>query len=109
VEADDIELPDGASRPRGELPSVPLSDVPRPRRIDDGGPVSSPEPGAVVSVVPSSRAPARRETISGHKNDEKQRILAALERCNWNRVRAAEALGMARRTFYRRLREYDIQ
>ena len=40
--------------------------------------------------------------------NEKSRILATLEACNWNRARAAKAMGMARRTFYRRLQDYQI-
>jgi transcriptional regulator of acetoin/glycerol metabolism len=40
---------------------------------------------------------------------ERQRILAALEANGWNRSKAAEALGMPRRTFYRRLADHDIQ
>jgi DNA-binding NtrC family response regulator len=47
-------------------------------------------------------------SFSDFKDDEKQRILAALEEHGWNRVRAAKALGMPRRTFYRRLREHGI-
>ena len=39
---------------------------------------------------------------------EKQRILEALEACNWNKSRAARKLDMPRRTFYRRLKAYDI-
>ena len=39
---------------------------------------------------------------------EKRRILEALEATGWNRARAAQSLGMARRTFYRRLQDYSI-
>ncbi|AKF08367.1 sigma-54-dependent Fis family transcriptional regulator [Sandaracinus amylolyticus] len=42
------------------------------------------------------------------KTLERRKILEALEATNWNRVRAAAHLGMPRRTFYRRLKEYDI-
>ena len=41
-------------------------------------------------------------------DDERARIIAALERNKWNRTRAAEDLGMPRRTFYRRLKKLDI-
>ncbi len=47
-------------------------------------------------------------SVEEYKDLEKRRILEALENCAWNRVRAARALGMARRTFYRRLKEYEI-
>ena len=51
---------------------------------------------------------ARIASLDHHKLDEKQRILDALAACGWNRVRAAQALGMPRRTFYRRLSDYSI-
>ncbi len=60
--------------------------------------VASPAPGA--DPPPAS--------IEEFKDLEKRRILEALETSAWNRVRAAKVLGMARRTFYRRLREYEI-
>jgi transcriptional regulator with GAF, ATPase, and Fis domain len=44
-----------------------------------------------------------------HRASERDRILEALSNSNWNRVRAAELIGMPRRTFYRRLKEYGIQ
>jgi transcriptional regulator with GAF, ATPase, and Fis domain len=43
------------------------------------------------------------------KNAERDRIVAALNAHGWNRARAARALGMARRTFYRRLEEHRIE
>ena len=42
------------------------------------------------------------------EGDEKTRILAALERVEGNRSRAARVLGISRATFYRRLKELDI-
>lgn len=39
---------------------------------------------------------------------ERARILNALSRCGWNRGHAATALGISRRTFYRRLSEYGL-
>ena len=55
---------------------------------------------------PVGRAPVESE--SEFRDDEKRRILRALEANGWNRARAARALGMPRSTFYRRLREHDI-
>ena len=60
-------------------------------------------------VGPEARPAAAPPTSEDRQNDEKRRILDALEQTNWNRSRAAEVLGMPRRTFYRRLKEYGIQ
>jgi len=43
------------------------------------------------------------------KDAERDRILAALNAHDWNRARAARSLGMARRTFYRRLKQHGIE
>jgi DNA-binding NtrC family response regulator len=42
------------------------------------------------------------------KSAERERILGALTACNWNRAQAAKMIGVPRRTFYRRLREFGI-
>jgi DNA-binding NtrC family response regulator len=39
---------------------------------------------------------------------EKQKILAVLKKNNQNRTRAAEELGISRRTLHRKLREYGV-
>lgn len=59
------------------------------------GQSSPPEPGAI-------------RTVLDHKEAERAQILAALAKVSWNRARAASELGIPRRTFYRRLREYGI-
>jgi serine/threonine-protein kinase PknK len=64
-------------------------------------PGSIPPPAGPKATVPTS--------LDAHRANERDRILQALSACNWNRVRAAELIGMPRRTFYRRLREYGIQ
>ncbi|MFT3768076.1 MAG: sigma 54-interacting transcriptional regulator [Minicystis sp.] len=60
---------------------------------------------------PLAEEPARRveTSLDAHKAGERERILEALARCNWNRVKAAQLVGLPRRTFYRRLKEYGIQ
>jgi DNA-binding NtrC family response regulator len=63
------------------------------------------------SIVPADRASApavRARTQEEYKDVEKEKILAALQRCNWNRVQAAKLVGIPRRTFYRRLKDYGI-
>ncbi len=42
------------------------------------------------------------------KEQEKARILQALEACGWNKSKAARMLGIPRRTFYRRLSSFGI-
>jgi len=70
-------------------------------------------PTAPASAAPL--APVRAElgeapAASGDRKDrERQHILQTLEACNWNKSRAAQQLGIPRRTFYRRLKEYQIQ
>ena len=46
--------------------------------------------------------------VQGFKSRERRRIIDALEQHGWNRAKAAHALGMPRRTFYRRLTEFNI-
>jgi serine/threonine-protein kinase PknK len=52
--------------------------------------------------------PPRAENKAEYKAAERDRILAALGACNWNRAKAAEMIGVPRRTFYRRLKEFGL-
>ena len=52
--------------------------------------------------------PPAVECLDDFREAERRKILAALEQNGWNRARAAKALGMPRRTFYRRLQEHRI-
>ncbi len=60
----------------------------------------------------AAKAPVASEnpagSLAGHKEQERTQILEALERAKWNRAQAARILGIPRRTFYRRLKEYGI-
>jgi serine/threonine-protein kinase PknK len=94
IDVEDLDLPDQVSHERSRPPA--------------------PQPSDSEELEPSSHAgaearPPARQTLSSHLNDEKTRIAEALAACNWNRVRAAEMLGMPRRTFYRRLKQYQLQ
>jgi DNA-binding NtrC family response regulator len=91
VDAADLELPDALASDRPRAPSLA---APAPARQEE-------------PAEDSSRK--KRQTLSAHHNDEKSRIAEALAACNWNRVKAAELLGMPRRTFYRRLKQYRLQ
>ncbi|MBL8610216.1 MAG: sigma-54-dependent Fis family transcriptional regulator, partial [Myxococcales bacterium] len=68
---------------------------------------SRPSVAAPPSVA-ADRTTTRARTQEEYKDTEKERILAALQSCNWNRVQAAKLVGIPRRTFYRRLKDYGI-
>jgi DNA-binding NtrC family response regulator len=98
--ADDFDLPVSGRRASGE-----------------GAPPSPPR-SASRSTPPSTRPSSSRKGPASkrhtdeptrRRDGEKERILAALRSCNWNRVKAAHMLGLPRRTFYRRLKEFGIQ
>lgn len=40
--------------------------------------------------------------------EERQRILAALERARWNKSKAAKLLGISRPTLYEKIEKYDL-
>lgn len=44
------------------------------------------------------------KNVKESREREREVILKALEATRWNRAKAAERVGMSRRTFYRRLR-----
>jgi DNA-binding NtrC family response regulator len=66
-----------------------------------------------VGPVPKPAAPPATsrpldEAAADDADDERKRILAALESCAGNQTRAAELLGISRRTLVSRLAEYDL-
>jgi serine/threonine-protein kinase PknK len=88
------------------------------RRGTGEGATPSPPRSASRSVPPSSRPSSSKKNPASkrhadepvrRRDGEKDRIVGALRACNWNRVKAAHMLGLPRRTFYRRLKEYGIQ
>ena len=85
IAAEDVELPGQAAT---------LRPKPASTRPPSGG------------RTPSARAQAA--TTNDFKSAERERILSALTACNWNRAQAAKMIGVPRRTFYRRLREFGI-
>lgn len=52
--------------------------------------------------------PPNQKPVVGNPEDERERILAALEKCGGNRSRAASLLGISRATLYRRLETFGI-
>jgi serine/threonine-protein kinase PknK len=86
IVGDDLELPT-----TGRLSSAPsLPDSPRSH-----------------ARTPSSVG-NRAESKAGLRAIERERILGALSSANWNRVQAAKLVGLPRRTFYRRLKEFGL-
>jgi serine/threonine-protein kinase PknK len=90
IGAEDLELPSEV----GHAPPRSVAALPPPPVSERGQPPSS------------VGAPGTR---SNHQEGERARIARALSETNWNRVKAAELLGIPRRTFYRRLRQYGLQ
>ncbi|MBN2340852.1 MAG: sigma 54-interacting transcriptional regulator [Deltaproteobacteria bacterium] len=66
--------------------------------------------GIYATAAHGSEVEIATERRGSHRNSkkEKEQILEALERHQWNKSKAAVALGMPRRTFYRRLKHFDI-
>ncbi len=74
------------------------------------------EPGETIdadALSLESPAPISSSTGMGtyrdFKDAERDQIVAALNAHGWNRAQAARALGIPRRTFYRRLKEHGIE
>ena len=60
------------------------------------------------AIAAEAARPSAPANLKDFRENERRNILAALEAHGWNRARAAKALGMPRRTFYRRLQEHSI-
>jgi len=82
--------------------------------VTTSAPAPAPAPAAPAPARPRAR---RGSAIQGDDIDqlrrqiddlERERILAALERCGGNQTRAAKLLGMPRRTLVSRLSRYDV-
>lgn len=79
----------------------------RVRQLEERVRMLEARPAAATASTPSAPAPITSSTA--HAADEKRRILAALEKTGWNKLRSAKLVGLPRRTFYRRLEEYGIE
>jgi transcriptional regulator of acetoin/glycerol metabolism len=84
---------------------IPAADVELPSPVTRASAAS--EVRSRPSAAPSSSA-AHAGSQAEFKAAERERILSALTACNWNRVQAAKMIGVPRRTFYRRLKEFGI-
>ncbi len=74
-----------------------------------GGPGAVAEVPAVAAPAPAAAAPGGRGGVRDEMLAlERDRMIEALERCAGNQTQAAEALGMSRRTFVKKLVDHDI-
>ncbi len=53
-------------------------------------------------------APSTTTSSLGQENNEKSRILKAMEETHWNQSKAALALGMHRKTLYNKIKKYKL-
>jgi two-component system response regulator AtoC len=83
-------------------PALQISDLP----FDGNATAASRPPGPTASRP--APAPADASLPDELAAIERQRIIDALARCDGNQTRAAELLGLPRRTFIKRLEEYDL-
>jgi len=67
-----------------------------------------PPPGAIsVADIPAAFA-CLRDHFTRVEGDERDRIVAALERTNWNKAEAAKSLHWSRMTLYRKLSKHRV-
>jgi two-component system, NtrC family, response regulator AtoC len=72
--------------------------------LSEGGPITVDDLPVDTYVGPAFKAPAPAQG----EDAERERILAALEQCAGNQTRAAELLGISRRTLVSRLGDYNL-
>ena len=73
------------------------------------GDTIEPDDLAIETGLAAPKALGEVTNYRDYKDAERDRILAALNAHAWNRAQAARSLGMARRTFYRRLKQHGIE
>ena len=87
---------------------IPAEDVELPVPLPSPGARPPPSSESRGRGKTSSPPQARASSQAEFKAAERERVLSALTACNWNRVAAAKMIGLPRRTFYRRLKEFGI-
>jgi two-component system, NtrC family, response regulator HydG len=79
--------------------------IERALNLASGPEITAADLPASITVQPGTGA----ATEPGTGDDERSRLMAALEQAHWNQRRAAAALGMSRTTLWRKLREQKIE
>ena len=83
-----------------------------PLEIREGTQAAAPQPVAVAQALAAPArvaAPAAPSTGGSLADAERERILSALAECRNNKTKAAEVLGISRRTLHRKLKEWGMQ
>ena len=91
-----------------EQAEIGPEDIELPGRPSPPGETGPRPPRSAHPIAPEEAADGAAATTDEFKENERARILQALEACNWNRLHAAQKVGLPRRTFYRRLKEFGI-
>jgi two-component system response regulator AtoC len=93
----------GVIRPEHILldPPIPTDDE-SPMSVDFDGPTQVNQRIVLPAAASSNQAPPSSE------NDQRQRVIDALEACGGNQTRAAQMLGVSRRTLINRLERWNL-
>jgi two-component system, NtrC family, response regulator AtoC len=100
----------------GRMSAPTTAPPPAPQGFSHGPHVPGPPPAATFGVASASGQASSATVAFGSAGSlpvemealERQRILDALARCGGNQTRAAEMLGISRRTLLRRLDDYAV-
>lgn len=77
--------------------------IERAVNVASGELISEEDLPAVLTLSATSSA-----AVAAISDDERARLVAALERCRWNQGRTAASLGISRTTLWRKLREHRV-
>lgn len=100
IKAEDLQLP-------SEMDTPPLS-IP-PETLNNSQNFGHMPPPVPVSI-PDTQTPPMPQglTLSMDEQDERKRVLKALEQTRWNRTKAADLLGMTFRQLRYRIQKYQL-
>ena len=94
----------------GSGPTLHVEDLPRKLTVPrEGTRTGTPARLPLIPVESSDDRVALVPTPGRRRHLDADIILTALDRCRGNRKRAAELLGVARSTFYRKIDEFGLQ
>ncbi len=99
---EDLDLPASITSSRSSSSSA------HEKRSKSRSDKSRSNPRTTSKSSSTTKSGPRPKSQDEFRATEKKKILEALARCQWNRLKAAEMIGLPRRTFYRRLKEYGI-